>query len=147
MFKITDAYDFVQKKITRNNVLMEIFKSYDEMLNCEIKVKQELQAFYKHQQDIVVEINDIEILQTTEYTSLRQEQINILMTDIGVFKPSTEILNMIEKIKEIKNGIKDKSDIINHIQSLIPKGGIATNYTIKTANPNQTCASAMRGIQ
>ena len=69
------------------------------------------------------------------------------MTDIGVFKPSTEILNMIEKIKEIKNGIKDKSDIINHIQSLIPKEGIATNYTIKIANPNQTCASAMRGIQ
>jgi len=147
MFKITDAYDFVQKKITRNNVLMEIFKSYEEMLNYEIKVKQELQAFYKNQQDMVVEINDIEILQTTEYTSERQEQINILMTDIGVFKPSTEILNMIEKIKEIKNGIKDKSDIINHIQSLIPKEGIATNYTIKTTNPNQTCASAMRGIQ
>jgi len=147
MFKITDAHDFVQKKITRNNVLMEIFKSYGEMLNCEIKVKQELHAFYKHQQDVVVEINDIEILQTSEYTSVRQEQINILMADIGVFKPSTEILNMIEKIKEIKNGIKDKSDIINHIQSLIPKEGIATNYIIKTTNPNQTCASAMRGIQ
>ena len=144
MFKITDAHDFVQKKITRNNVLMEIFKSYDEMLNYEIKVKQELQSFYKHQQDVVVEINDIEILQATEYASVRQEQINILMADIGVFKPSTEILNMIEKIKEIKNGIKDKSDIINHIQSLIPKEGIATNYTIKTVNHNQTCTSAMR---
>lgn len=147
MFKITDAHDFVQKKITRNNVLMETFKLYDQMVGYEIEVKHQLQSFYKSQQDVLVEINNVESLQSREYTAERQEQIGVLMSDIGVFKPSTETQNMIEKIKEIKNDIKNKAEIINHIQTLIPKHGIATNYTITTSNPNQTCASAMRGIQ
>ena len=49
MFKITDAHDFVQKKITRNNVLMEIFKLYDEMLENEIeKLKQMTPISWAH---------------------------------------------------------------------------------------------------
>jgi hypothetical protein len=147
MFKITNVHDFIQKKIARNNMVIEIFKSYEEILNCEIKVKKNKQEFYENQQSLVAEINDIEILQLTEYTVARQNQINILMEEIGGFKPSAEIINIIEKIKEIKNNIKYKSKIINHIQTLIPNEGIATNYTIKTSNPSQTCASAIRGIQ
>jgi len=134
MFKITDAYESVQKKITRNNMLMDVFKSYEEMIKYEIKVKYELQIFYKQQQSVIVKINDIELLQLTEYTTTRQNQINNLMDNIGVFKPSTKILKMIEKIKEIKINIKEKCVIINQIQLLIPNGCIVNNYTIKTSS-------------
>ena len=41
MLKVTDAYEIVHRKITRNKVLMEIYKLYEELLGCEIILKNE----------------------------------------------------------------------------------------------------------
>ena len=59
MLKSTDAYEFVHMKITRNKILIEIFKLYDELLGFEIIFKNELQSFYKKQQSDIHLMNEI----------------------------------------------------------------------------------------
>lgn len=130
MLKVTDAYEIVHRKITRNKVLMEIYKLYEELLGCEIILKNEMQSFYKHQQNELCLMNDIELLQTTEYTLERENIINNMMPTIGIFKPSPALIEIKLKIVDIKNMINEKKNIMNNIQELIPIKGIATNYQL-----------------
>ena len=130
MLKVSDAYEIVHRKITRNKVLMEIYKLYEELLGCEIILKNEMQSFYKHQQNELCLMNDIELLQTTEYTLERENIINNMMPTIGIFKPSTALIEIKHKIVDIKNMINEKKNIMNNIQELIPIKGIATNYQL-----------------
>ena len=62
MIKISDACEFVQKKINRNNVLMEIFKLSENILEKEIFLKNDIKKFYQEQIVTVKIINDIEEL-------------------------------------------------------------------------------------
>jgi hypothetical protein len=130
MLKVTDAYEFVHRKITRNKVLMEIYKLYEDLLECEIILKSELQSFYKNQQNELRLMNDIELLQTTEYTLERESKINSMMPHIGIFKLSQASIDIKHKIVDIKNMINEKRNIMNNIQELIPIEGIATNYQL-----------------
>ena len=130
MLKVTDAYEVVHRKITRNKVLMEIYKLYDELLGCEIILKNEMQSFYKHQQNELCLMNDIELLQTTEYTLERENIINNMMPTIGIFKLSPPLIEIKLKIVDIKNMINERINIMNNIQELIPIKGIATNYQL-----------------
>jgi|688.fasta_scaffold463860_1 hypothetical protein len=130
MLKVTDAYEFVHRKITRNKVLMEIYKLYEDLLECEIILKSELQSFYKNQQNELRLMNDIELLQTTEYTLERENTINNIMPTIGIFKLSSSSIDIKHKIVDIKNMINEKINIMNNIQELIPIEGIATNYQL-----------------
>lgn len=146
MIKISTANEFIQKKITRNNVLINMFKAREEMVGHEITVKRKLQEFYMNQQSILLEMNDIETIQSTDYMVSRHEQTNSMMKSVGVFKPTAETLVIINRIKTLRAEIKESIEIVNNIQALIPNTGVVTNYTIKTSNPNQTCASAERGL-
>ena len=130
MLKVTDAYEIVHRKITRNKILMEIYKLYDELLGCEIILKNEMQSFYKHQQNELCLMNDIELLQTTEYTLERENIINNMMPTIGIFKLSPALIEIKLKIVDIKNMINERINIMNNIQELIPIKGIATNYQL-----------------
>ena len=130
MLKVTDAYEIVHRKITRNKILMEIYKLYEELLGCEIILKSEMQSFYKHQQNKLCLMNDIELLQTTEYTLERENIINNMMPNIGIFKPSQVVIDIKLKIFDIKNMINEKINIMNNIQELIPIEGVATNYQL-----------------
>ena len=130
MLKVTDAYEFVHRKITRNKVLMEIYKLYEDLLECEIILKSELQSFYKNQQNELRLMNDIELLQTTEYTLERESKINSMMPNIGIFKLSPASIDIKHKIVDIKNMINEKINIMNNIQELIPIEGVATNYQL-----------------
>ena len=130
MLKVTDAYEFVHRKITRNKVLMEIYKLYEDLLECEIILKSELQSFYKNQQNELRLMNDIELLQTTEYTLERENTINNMTPSIGIFKLSPASIDIKHKIVDIKNMINEKINIMNNIQELIPIEGVATNYQL-----------------
>ena len=130
MLKVTDAYEIVHRKITRNKVLMEIYKLYDELLGCEIILKSEMQSFYKNQQNELCLMNNIELLQTIEYTLERENKINNMMPNIGIFKLSPNSINIKHKIVNIKNMINEKKNIMNNIQELIPIEGVATNYQL-----------------
>ena len=147
MLKSTDAYEFVHRKITRNKILIEIFKLYDELLGFEIIFKNELQSFYKKQQSDIHLMNEIEMLQTAEYTLDRETIINNMTSNIGIFKLTGTSLEIKNKIIEIKNMITEKVNVMNNIQLLIPIDGIATNYHIinknyERPNPSQTCTAA-----
>jgi hypothetical protein len=146
MIKISDACEFVQKKINRNNVLMEIFKLSENILEKEIYLKNDIKKFYHEQIANVKIINNIEVLQMAEYTEQRQDEINYHMKNIGTYKISDKIQIIMKEISDIKNDIKFKSDLIQSIQTEIPKSGTATNYKLYTYDPNETCGNATRNV-
>lgn len=147
MIKISDAHDFVQKKITRNKLLMEIFQGYGKMLENEIRIKTHAKDFYLAQSAILIKVNEIELLQSSEYTVEREKEIAQLIENIGIYEIPEESKQLTEETNTIKTDIKYKSETIQYLQTLIPKEGIATNYKVVMNNPNQTCADAVRNIK
>ena len=67
------------------------------------------------------------------------------MKSVGNIK-LLDISDLNEQSKLIKEQINHKTTIINQLQELIPKKGIATNYSINTNNSTQTCSSSERFI-
>jgi hypothetical protein len=147
MIKLTDAYDFVKKKIARNSILIEIYKLRGELSEYEILLKKEHHLFYKIQQSKMLEINEIELKQSREYTKEREMQVIDLINEIGIFKPNADTKILIKKVKNTKAEIASKIDTVNYIQTQIPKSGTVTNYTVVISNSTQTCASAMHGLK
>jgi len=145
MFKFTDAAQMGQKKITRNNNMYETIDLWQKLIDIEIIVKERIKAHYENQKNVLKSINEIETLQCSEYTADRQDTINELMKSVGNIK-LLDISDLNEQSKLIKEQINHKTTIINQLQELIPKKGIATNYSINTNNSTQTCSSSERFI-
>ena len=143
MFKFTDAAGMVQNKIQRNNIMCDVFDLCQKMSDCEIKRREKIKQYYEEQKHLLKTINDIEILQSTEYTESRQTIIGEMMDSIG----DTHLIDMDEittYMKDLRDQIDNKLVAIKHIQTLIPQKGVATNYTIRNSNENQTCATTAR---
>jgi hypothetical protein len=143
MLKFTDVSTMVEKKISRNIIMAEIFTLCQELANSEIKMHEIVKEYYGNQKNLLKQINEIEQLQCSEYCVNRQEQIGKMMQSIGNLK-LLKVSDIITEITGIKEKIKNKTHIMKQIQDLIPKEGIATNYTIQTVNTTQTCASAAK---
>ena len=143
MFKFTDAAGMVQKKISRNNIMCDIFDLCQKMSDCEIKRREKIKQYYEEQKHLLKTINDIEILQSTEYTESRQTIIGEMMDSIG----DTHLIDMDEittYMKDLREQIDNKLVAIKDIQTLIPQKGVVTNYTVRNSNENQTCATTAR---
>lgn len=143
MFKFSDAAGITQTKISRNNILCDIFDLCQKVSDCDIKKREKIKQYYEEQKQTLKKINDVEILQSTEYTEARQTLIQEMMNSIG----DSHSINMDEinnNMKELREQIDEKISIMKHLQTLIPQKGIATNYAIHTGDENQSCATAAR---
>ena len=136
---LSDAFEFENKKITRNKLLIEIFELSESILDNEIAAKEDIKLFYKDQKLILSTINHIELLQSREYSLPREEQTTFLMTKIGEYKPSQLIIDLGKKSMLAKASMDHKTSIITQIQDLIPKTGVVTNYNIKFTPIEKSC--------
>ena len=130
MIKFTDVHNIIQKKITRNNNLYDIFNLYQKIIDKEIIIRQLMNDHYDKQKNIICQINEIERFQCNEYTTERQEEIIELTKKIGINNSNVRLKDINNDINNLKKDIVNNINIINHIQSLIPKEGVATNYKI-----------------
>jgi hypothetical protein len=143
MFKFTDASTMVNKKITRNNIMLEVFNLCRNITEKDIELKQKVINFYIEQEKTIKKVNEIEQCQTQEYTIERQLLIQTMMKNIG----DTSLIDptdIIDEINVLKNKIKEKTSLMKQVQNLIPNEGVATNYTVRTIDENTTCANAAR---
>ena len=143
MIKFTDANTMVNKKITRNNIMSEIFNLCRLVTEKDIEIKQKVINFYIEQEKIIKKVNDIEQCQSQEYTIERQLIIQTMMENVG----NTSLINTIDIINEIivlKKKIKEKTLLMKQVQNLIPNEGVATNYTVRTIDKGNTCSNAAR---
>ena len=136
MIKYSNVAPIIHHKIARNKTMYEIYELSQEIIDIQIEIKNQHKLFYEENKKTLLLINDIEELQTQEYTEQRQESITSLMGLI-CSKPDDTYLN--EKIIKINESIKEKTIIIDKYQKLIPNKGIATNYKIKDPS-NTTCS-------
>ena len=143
MLKVSDAYEFENKKITRNKLIMEIFELSEKILDYEIKAKEEIKKFYRTQKATLSTINNIEMLQANEYTIEREEQTKFLMEQIGAYKPPQYIVDLSKEADLHKATMEQKTAIVNQIQELIPKTGIATNYKVSFTD-GKSCGESER---
>ena len=136
MIKYSNIAPIIQHKIARNKTMYEIYELSQEIIDIQIEIKNQHKLFYEENKKTLLLINDIEELQTQEYTEQRQESITSLM-GLVCSKPDDTYMN--EKIIKIKETIKEKKLIMDKYQELIPTKGIATNYKIKDSS-NTTCS-------
>jgi hypothetical protein len=130
MLKFTDMNIIIQKKITRNNIMFDMFDINQKILDKEIYIRQLMNKYYNSQKFIICQINEIEELQCSEYTLIRQENITKLSKKIGINDDEIQIKNITYEINILKKDILNNINSVKHIQSLIPSEGIATNYKI-----------------
>ena len=78
-------------------------------------------------------------MQTQEYSVDRQNVIHSMIENIN----SVNKEYIINEIVELKKKLNEKTIMMKHIQELIPKEGIATNYRIQTNN-NDSCSKSAR---
>jgi hypothetical protein len=130
MLSLSDAREFVSKKLTRNDNLIELFKLYDQILDEEIKIKCDLKKFYAGEIEELVKINRVEKLQLNEYDIIRQNIVNTEMKNLGIYIKTDNVRQCQKKIKSIKSEIIYRASVINNIQELIPDTGVVTNYKI-----------------
>jgi hypothetical protein len=143
MFKFTDASTMVNKKITRNTIMLEVFNLCRNVTEKDIELKQKVINFYIEQEKTIKKVNEIEQCQAQEYTIERQLLIQTMMKNIG----DTSLIDttdIIDEINVLKNKIKEKTSLMKQVQNLIPSKGVATNYTIRTIDENATCANTAR---
>ena len=140
MFKFLDNESMIRKKITRNNIIIDLYRLYKELNDEEIKGKQLINDFYLSEITKVQEINEIELKQLTDYTKEREDKSNELINELnngldnGLNNTNIEIVSIPkirEKIETIKNEIRYKNDVLHYIQSLIPTEGEMNQYTIR----------------
>ena len=136
---MSDANLFVKKKISRNNIIVEIFDIYDDILDKEIIIKNEMKTELDSQKKIIMEINELELKQCDEYTIDRQEIIKEMTTNITGYKPSDATLKLMESIREQKKDVAYHKTVIQYLETQIPSSGVATNYKVNFSNPNQSC--------
>jgi hypothetical protein len=146
MLKISDACVFIQKKIERNNILIEIFGLSKDVLQKEISMKENIMTFYDEQTAAVKLINEIEVMQIEEYTTERQDKINDLTKNIGIYQVPDDIKSILVGINATTIQIKNKSEQMHDIQKDIPKQGTATNYKLYTYDPTETCGGSTRNF-
>jgi hypothetical protein len=140
MIKFNDANQMIQKKIARNNIMCEIFELSKIITDIQIQIKEHTKFSYENKIKTIKTINKIEHLQCSEYTIKRQEKIAELIESISYQLDSSELL---KKITELKETIKEKTILMNQYQELIPQKGTVLNYTIKF-NPNpKSCSSSV----
>lgn len=145
MLKFTDVNVMIQKKISRNKIMYEIFDLCQKINSIEITIKEKIITHYDAQKQLLDSINKIELLQCNEYKKEREEKINDMMKLVG----DISLLDIDEFNKErdeLKEQIKYKKLDLNQLQELIPKEGVATNYTVHTNDANQTCSKASQII-
>ena len=145
MLKFTDVNEMVQKKISRNKIMYEIFELCQKVSSIEIIIREKINVYYDDQKQLLDSINKIELLQCNEYKKEREEKINDMMKLVG----DISLLNIDEFNKErdeLKEQIKYKTLDLKQLQELIPKEGVATNYTVHTNDANQTCSKAVQMI-
>ena len=100
--------------------------------------KSKIKTHNQNTIEIYKEINEIELLQTSQY-SIEQEK-KVADLHISVHRNIQEEIyvtyrNDMQRIKEEK---EYHVGVIKYLSDQIPKSGIATNYTIHTIDPTQT---------
>lgn len=143
MIKFTDAYYIVQKIITRNNLIAEVFALHNELLENEIFIKNDMKEFYKRQYERVIIINNISRLQLAEFSIERHLQINEIMRELRLYTDTAEVSIIKEKNRYIKDLLNQKYMEIECIQSQIPDRGVATNYILYTYDPQERCGESI----
>ena len=141
MIKFNDVSQMIHKKISRNNVICEIFQLSKDMNDIQIQIKEYQKTSYDEKIKLLLAVNDIELLQSTEYTIERQQQISNLMDQVKC-NPNIDIF--LSNIKTIQTIINEKTIISTQYQNLIPKNGIVTNYKLITTDKYETCSKAVK---
>jgi hypothetical protein len=131
MLKFTDIHHVIQKKISRNNIMFDMIDINQKILDKETDIIQLRNVYYNNQKFIICQLNEIEKLQCCEYTLIRQETITNLSKKIGVNDNEIQIKTVTNEINTLKKDLLNNINNVNHIQSLIPYEGIATNYKYK----------------
>jgi len=139
MIKFTDAYFIVQKTITRNNLIAELFSLNQQLEEVEILIKKDMIEFYATQTEKIEYINTILHKQLNEFSCGRQHEINDMMKELGAYVVSLELINKKDTLKLL---INQKSAEINYLQSQIPEKGVAVNYTIRY-NTKERCGECI----
>lgn len=130
MIKISDGYQLCQKKISRNKLLIDVFDDYQKLLDIEIAMKTDIKKFYYNQKELVLKANELEEAQSIEFTSERSDEIDQIMSRIGIYKVSHEITELIALAPDIKTNITHNAKTIEQLQELIPESRVITNYSI-----------------
>ena len=140
MIKFNDAGSVIHKKISRNKEILSIYSLWQNLLNKEIEIKKKYIENCDMKKKYITEINELELLQTTEYDIQRQTKIREMMrilfpnsvVSINELSLDDDNTNMIKyDINSIKDDINYRADSIRYIQSLIPKCGYVNNYQFK----------------
>jgi hypothetical protein len=133
MIKCTDVFTMVHQKISRNKSVIAIHELKIEQINMLVEMNDKIKNHHNKTIEVYKKINEIEILQSVEYTIEREKKIDNLHISIHANKFQKEVdVGYKEKIQNIKELIKYHSDIITYLHEQIPKTGIATNYNINT---------------
>jgi hypothetical protein len=143
MLKYTDAFTMIHQKMTRNKSAIAIIQLKSNKIDLIIEFQTKIKTYYQFAIDIYKEINEIEQLQTNEYTIARELQINNLH-DNTVASGINDTINdeYKKKEQEIVRQIDYHMEIIAYLNTQIPKTGTITNYSMRTVDPNQTCHEA-----
>jgi hypothetical protein len=144
MLKYTDVYTMIQQKISRNKSIIAIHELKIEQVNMVVDMQEKIKNHYQNTIAVCKEINEIELLQTVEYTVEHEKKI----TDLHMSVYSDQIQEEIDgtyrnDMQRIKDLIEYHLEVVKYLSNKIPKSGIATNYTIHTIDPTQTCHAAV----
>lgn len=122
MVKYTDVFTMIHKKISSNNSVIAIYELKIKQNNIMTELQEKLR---KHNQDkitIYKEINEIELLQSTEYTVEREKIVTDLYTSAIIDKFEEELCkSYYDELNNIKELVKYHLDIIEYLNEKIPK--------------------------
>jgi hypothetical protein len=142
MLKYTDVHTMIHQKISRNKAVIAVHELKIELVNMLVEMQEKLKKHHVNTIEIYKEINEIEELQSVEYTTDREKKVSDLHISISADKIQEEIVDTYrDDAQRIKNLINYQLDVITHLHNQLPKTGTATNYNIITNDPNQTCHS------
>jgi hypothetical protein len=131
MLKYTDAYTMIHQKISRNKSVIAIHELKIEQVNMVIEMQEKIKKHHKNTIVVYKEINEIELLQTVQYTIEQEKKVNELRISTYDNQIQEEIdgayRNNMQRIKDL---IEYHLEVIQYLSEKIPKSGIANNYNI-----------------
>lgn len=130
--KFSSAHDIIKQKILINKIYSEIARLQIVYNTALMEIQQHTIEISKKRIELIGKLNTIYEKQLTEFTELRQEECNLLISSIDdLSEPNLRCEELVKRCQISQESINSLFGKAIYLEQQIPKETEVTNYKLK----------------
>ena len=130
--KFSNAYDIIKQKILINKIYSEIARLQIVYNTALMEIQRYTIDISKKRIELIAQLNSIYEKQLTEFTELRQEECNLIISSIDdLSEPNPHCEELVKRCQVAQDSINSLFGKALYLEQQIPKETEVTNYKLK----------------